>query len=467
MAQRPIALAVSYGHTESVKNSGGELWNFFAEQAPENAKSPVTLFGHPGAAVFATLASTPGNILDGVVVNDKLYLWTTTGLYKVYSDGTSRKLGTSTLQAPARCDTNGLDIIAVDGIKAYKYTIDPGEDAGGTSVVEITDPDYYDASTVTAIDQYFVFPRDGTGQFFNSDLASTSFDGADIRTSEGSPDKVVSVLARTGELWVFGSRSHEVFYNAGATLGSPFDRINGAYGDDGIASPWACAKSEQAILWYSPAGTAYMAAGLQATPISTPAVVDAFNGMDRTTADCFVWKCGSHEFWSLTVGTVTMVYDLTTGLWHRAGTSVAAHPALRGAFCYGKTLMWNRTGTQNTVLTVSRAAYDWVGADITGIIIAPALHADQQNIPHGALEIEPDAGQGLAGDVGTPTISMSYSDDGGRTYKNAQSRSLGTAGQYKRRVKWNALGAARDRRYKLETTAKVSRALVSRAILTV
>lgn len=467
MGERPILLAVSYGHTESVKNSGGELWNFYAEAAPEDAKARVTIVGHPGAVTFCTLGSTPGHALDAVVVNDKLYVWTTTGLYKVYADGTSRKLGTATLQAPARCETNGTDIVCVDGIKGFKYEIDPGEDAGpGNAVSEITDPEFFRASNVASIDTYLVFPRDGTSQFFNTELNSTNFDGADIRSAEGSPDKVVSLIARTQELWVLGTRSYEVFYDAGATLGSPFANISGAYGDIGVSSPWSLAKADKCLLWHSNTGRVYQAFGVAAEEISTPAMLEAFAGQDITTADAFVWKHGVHEFYQLTIGTVTMIFDITTGLWHRGGTSGASHPALRGIFCYGKQLMWNRTS--NLILRVSQDLYDWNGADLTGQIISAPLHADQQNIPHSALEVELDMGEGLAA---TPlveaTMQLEYSDDGGRTWKNPQSRGMGLNGQYRKRMKWNALGAARDRRYRLTTSAKVARRVVSRAVLTV
>lgn len=468
---RPIVLAISYGKTDSVKNSGGELWNWYAEAAPEDAKTPVTLFGSPGAVLFSDIEpeGTPGDALDGVVVNDQLYVWTTTGLIKVYADGTYRRLGNATLTAPARCDTNGVDIVCVDGVKGYKYTITADEDVILAPVVtEITDPDFYPASTVTTIDSYFVFPKDGTGQFFSSELFSTDIGALDIRSSEGNPDKVVTLLARTQELWVLNSRSFEVFYNAGATLGSPFERIQGAFGDIGASSPWSIAKTDRAIFWHSHTGKVYMAQGFVPQEVSTNAVHEAFAGQDFTTADAFVWKYGTHEFYQLTIGTVTMVYDITTQLWHRAGTASTPHPALRGIYCYGKNLMWNRSGAE--ILRVHEGAYDWNGTAIEGKIICAPLHANQMNVAHGQLEIEPDTGQGLAdpGDPpAPPTMRLRYSDDGGRTFKNPQTRSLGLAGETKRRVQWNRLGSARDRRYELFIDAPIKRSMLSRALLVV
>ena len=101
---RPVPLAVAYGRTDSVKNSGGVLINCYAERAPEDAKNPVTLVGAPGQFPFATLDIAPniGPVCDAIVVNERPYFVTTKGLYKITNAaGTVRKLGALTVNAQA------------------------------------------------------------------------------------------------------------------------------------------------------------------------------------------------------------------------------------------------------------------------------------------------------------------------------------------------------------------------------
>ncbi len=44
-----------------------------------------------------------------------------------------------------------------------------------------------------------------------------------------------------------------------------------------------------------------------------------------------------------------------------------------------------------------------------------------------------------------PQITMRYSDDGGKTWSNTFSRSMGRMGEYSARIYWNRLGTGRDR----------------------
>jgi hypothetical protein len=128
---RPVPLAIAYGRTDSVKNSGGVLINCYSERAPEDAKNPVTLVGAPGQLQLAVLDVAPnvGPVGDGIVVNERPYFVTTKGLYKITNvGGTVRKLGALVVNAFAQMATNGLDIVIVDGVKSWRYEIQDDED---------------------------------------------------------------------------------------------------------------------------------------------------------------------------------------------------------------------------------------------------------------------------------------------------------------------------------------------------
>ena len=59
-----------------------------------------------------------------------------------------------------------------------------------------------------------------------------------------------------------------------------------------------------------------------------------------------------------------------------------------------------------------------------------------------------------------PQIGMRYSNDGANTWTNYTYRNLGRAGEYSRRLYWNALGIGRDRVWELSGDAPVKTAIV-------
>jgi hypothetical protein len=58
------------------------------------------------------------------------------------------------------------------------------------------------------------------------------------------------------------------------------------------------------------------------------------------------------------------------------------------------------------------------------------------------------------------TISLSVSSDGGFTYGNEMTRSLGKVGEYKRKIYWDRLGRARNRTFKVVISSPVKVVLV-------
>ena len=51
-----------------------------------------------------------------------------------------------------------------------------------------------------------------------------------------------------------------------------------------------------------------------------------------------------------------------------------------------------------------------------------------------------------------PQMDMRWSDDGGHTWSNYQTRDCGSVGEYSTRVRWLRLGRARDRVYEIRVS---------------
>lgn len=493
---RPVPLAVGYGRTDSVKNSGGVIWNGYAERAPEDAKNPVTIVGAPGQLQLATLDVAPnlGPVAHGLMVNERPYFVTTKGLYKITNAaGTVRKLGALSVNANARMATNGTDIVIVDGQKSWRYTIQGDEDTVQPPAPEdyTASSDLFPSATVAFVDGYFVFERLATGQFFHTELYETDIDPLSVSTAEAFPDRAIAVHTHRRMIMVFGTESMEPFYNAGGTA-SAFERLDGASQSIGIASPWAVASNEFGMAFLSSNGVVYFGDGLVPAQISTSAIHDGLAGLDLNTASMIAYVHRGHPFFQLSVGTRTWVYDLSTRLWHGLrDETFGRHRATVVLRAYSMNMMGDAAGPNIRVLASN--VYTNAGEPLVLDIITPALHADQRQTKHAAFEVEIDTGEGgvagnvpgdvdlidfeafdltsLAGEVLTvggelptfPTIELAFSDDDGRTWSEFEAESLGYAGEWNIRPQWRQLGASRTRRYRLRITSAVRRSLVSRA----
>ena len=495
---RPVPLAVAYGQTDSVKNSGGTLVNCYAERAPEDAKNPVTLVGSPGQFPFATLDVAPnlGPVADGIIVRERPYFVTAFGLYKIINaGGTVRKLGSLGVNAAARMASNGIDIVIVDGERSWRYEIQNNEDTvTPPAPVDFTaTSDLFPSATVAFVDGYFVFERLTSGQFFHSELNSWEIDPLSASTAEAYPDHAVAVHAHRRNLFVFGTDSVEPFYNSGGTA-SAFSRIDGTTMSMGIASPLAVASNEFGMAWLSSNGIVYLTDGLAPSAISTQAIHDALAGLDLNSAQMIAYVHRGHPFFQLSVATKTFVYDVTTQLWHGLRDELyGRHTATCVVRAFGKNLMGDASGCFVRVLAAN--VYTNVGRELVLEITTPAYHADQRVNTHAAFEAEIDVGEGgppgsTAGQIdlidfdafdlttldglvltvdgyipNVPVMKLSYSDDDGRTWHYFDSEPLGYDGEFSERLQFRTLGASRSRRYRLQIASDVRRNLVSRAWL--
>lgn len=57
-------------------------------------------------------------------------------------------------------------------------------------------------------------------------------------------------------------------------------------------------------------------------------------------------------------------------------------------------------------------------------------------------------------------VFLCYSDDGGHTWSNWRERSLGERGEYGKRVRFNGLGAFRNRIWRIRVSSPIKRDLL-------
>jgi hypothetical protein len=349
-----------------------------------------------------------------------------------------------------------------DGARGYILT--------GTTLAEITDTDFPVPSSLTFQDGYFIVSQSATGNFFISTLYDgTQWDALDYGNAEGEPDNLQCVVSSNRELWLVGQRSYEVWYNSGVA-DFPFERYSGTFIRIGTDSPNTVCEHQGVVCWLDNFRFVRASQGYMANKISTPQIdyqISQFTSVSDATA--FMYSQEGHSFYVLTFPTdnKTLVYDFTTGYWHsRASDSTDLRHRANCVVSFNGDVIVGDYDNGN-LYKYSLSKYTDNGVLLRKIRSAQTIHIDRRNIFHHKLEVEFEAGVGLA--VDDPDVALGedpqavlyWSDDDGHTWSSGHTTGIGLIGQYKRRAIWRRLGVSRSRIYKVLVSDPVKVVMIS------
>jgi hypothetical protein len=430
------------------------------------ASEVASLVPTPGLLLKLTLAESP---VRGVYTasNGEVYAVGGTKLYSISSSWVATQIGAlNTSEGVVSMADNGTHLVLVDGTDGYVWNMSTD------AFAEISDPDFKPADHVAYIDGFFIFNESGTQRFFFSDLNSTDLDALDIGSATGSPDILVGLVAHNQSLVLFGAQSFEVFYNSG-DANETFQRIQGAVGGVGCSAPHSIQSLQESVYWLggdkTGSGIVYRSQGYQAVRISTPAIESVIRSIpveDLADARAWTYQQGGHVFYCLNLPGVdsTYVYDASSGFWHeRAYTglhNLERHRADCHAVAYGLNIVGDYENGK--IYALDPDTYTDAGNAISRIRTAPHISEGMKLLRHNAFQLDMETGVGLdgTGQGTSPTVVMLWSDDGGHTWSNERQASAGAIGQRKTRVKFNRLGASRDRVYQIKITDPVKVVLI-------
>ena len=457
----------------SVNAADARMVNMFPEVIPEGGKEPAFLQRAPGLKFLATMGVGP---IRGLwTFGSYGYVVSGNNLYKIDSSYTSTLIGSVTGSGPVSMVDNGTQLFIACNGPSYIYN------ATTNAFAQITDPDFPGAVTVGYLDGYFVFNEPNSQRIWvTSLLDGLSIDALDFASAEGSPDGVVGVIVDHRELWVFGTNSVEVWYDAGAA-DFPLQRIQGAFNEIGCIAPYSIAKLDNGVFWLGAdargRGIVYRANGYTGQRISTHAVEWAIQSYGTLNdAIAYTYQQDGHAFYVLVFpdANTTWVYDAATQAWHeRAGW-------VNGAFTrhYGNCQMsFNNEIIIGDYSNGNIYAFDLEDYADNGQIQRwlrswRALPTGQNNLKrtaHHSLQLDCESGNGLnLGQGSDPQVMLRWSDDGGHTWSNEHWASTGKIGEYGRRVFWRRLGMTlklRDRVYELSGTDPVKIAIMGAELL--
>lgn len=417
--------------------------NFYLDTDGKDAKTPVSLIGTPGLRLSYTLATGPdrgSHEWNGVrysVSGDRLY-------YNQVDVGTLASTSGRVSMAH-----NATQLIIVDGTTAgYIYT--PSTD----TFAAIADVDFIGGTTVTYQDGYFIVSQPDSVQFQLSDLNDgTAWLSTDVAEAEGDPDVLQAVLSERRELFLFGKKSTEVWYNSG-DLDFPFVRLQGGFVEKGCAAKFTPAKLDNSIVWLSEDDrgdrmVVQMGEGYAAKVISTPQLSYQFDQYSTISdAFAFTYQQEGHEFYILTFPTAgkTWAYDAVTQEWAERSTWNDAHGRWRAnSHCVVDGVHYVGDYQSPRVYELDMDYYLDNGDTIVRDRITQHLNGGDDRIFLREVFLRFEEGAGLTTGQGSdPQAMLRWSKDGGHKFGSELWRTIGKRGVTRNRAVWRNLGWARD-----------------------
>jgi hypothetical protein len=456
----------------SVNAADNRMVNLFPEVIPEGGKEAGFLSRCPGLNFLQTVGTGPVRGLWAHQTNGSdFYVASGLQFFKVSSlTGTPTLLGAITGTGQVSIADNGTQLFIACNPDSFIYN------ETLNTFVQITDIDFPGAVTVGYLDGYFVFNEPDSQKVWVTQLLDgTQVDPLDFASAEGSPDGLVGLIVDHREVWLFGTDSVEVWYDAGLA-DFPLARIQGAFNEIGCVAAFSIAKLDNGLFWLGTdargQGIVYRANGYTGQRVSTHAVEYAIAQYGNLAdAVAYTYQQEGHAFYVLTFpnGNATWVYDVATQAWHeRAGWNNGEFMRHRSnCQCnFGGNIIVGDYENGN-IYTLDLDVYADNNDIQKWLRSWRAIPTGQNNLKRTSqhtLQLDCEAGVGINNGQGSdPQVMLRWSDDGGHTWSNEYWQSIGKIGQYFKRVIWRRLGMTlklRDRVYEVSGTDPVKIAIV-------
>lgn len=431
--------------------------NLYAERVESNTgKAHYCLLSVPGIRAFVTLNGGPIRALsesNQPTVANWLFALAGPNLYKIDMNGTATLMGAvASNSTPAQIIPYSSDkLFVLSAGQAYAVTV------SSNTIVPIVLPIAY-AQTATYIDTYMVVSDIATPHFYISAVGDpTSWNALDVATKEASPDPLQAVFAANELLFLFGLETTEIWYDSGAA-NFPFQRYpGGGVWEEGTSYAWSICKVGDAIMWTGRDGRGqnivFMARGLQYQRVSNHPI-ESLLGTNAIKGEtlAYSYEENGHFFYVINNPTgdmdITLVYDLTTGMWHERGTFDGTNYhrqtwSFHAAAFFESTATGHYVGgsgipsdTAGTVYLQQMDIFDFNGFGKRVMRISPHLTGEQRRVRYNNFVLDCDKTVASA-------IALRSSNDGGQTY--GVEHVVTTVPNSESRVIFRNVGSARDK----------------------
>lgn len=408
------------------------LINCYAERAGKEGKIEWPVYAADGLKSFATLTS--GGQCRG------LHDLTTEGLavsarqlYSVDPSGSATTKGGIPGDGFVTFATNRATpketAIATEDGNVFSYI------AGVLS--PITDTDLQPPNSVDFLDGYTLYFVTNGRVYYSEIDDATNIGANSFFTAEGSNDSLVRGIVHNRTIFLLGTETTERWWNDGTT---PFARVPGGFHEIGCASGASVAKSVNEVIFVSnKGGVMAMSQSGGIRKISTHAVDrDIASISDKTTIEAFIDDRNGVEFYYLSAATFTWVCDLSTGLWHER-SSVNENRWIGAQYMAfaGKRIVGHYNS--GVLLELGPDTYTENSGNMIMTVRFP-VHAWPEPVSLKTLDVDMIPGVGLNDSdlhLSDPQLMMRVSKNGGKTWGDEATRSIGKIGQHTQTTSFN------------------------------
>jgi hypothetical protein len=434
--------------------------NLYVENNPEDSPFPTTHYLMPGLITRATspqsrwrcLYTATNGVLFGVCGNKA---------YSIADDFELTEIGTlASSSGPVHMVDNSREVLVTAGTQGYKI------DLSDNSFETLNQGAYYGGATVQYGDGFFVLPRPNSTQFYISKSFETTFDALDFASKTGFSDPLVTLQVTKRYVYLLGSLTTEVWYNAG-NAAFPYERMPGAFIQHGCAAPQSVAQMDGAVYWLSQSKEGkcivVRTETYEAKRISTHAIENEIQGYSRIDdAYGYTMQMEGHYWYVLTFPSAekTWVFDLSNNqwcewLWLNEQGQFKRHRARCFAYAYGKLVMGD---WENGKLYEARGdVYTDDEKPIARVRSFPHMVDDGNRVMYREFVADFQVGYGASN--GEVPVYLRWSDTKGKSWGNQIVESFGLEGDYLKSIQYQRLGMARDRVFELSWSAPVDTAL--------
>lgn len=427
--------------------------NMFLQGMETPSKAPFILQSIPGLTLFATLGY---EIRGAIEAAGRCFIVAGSTLYELNALGAATSMGTlSTSSGVVDMAWGTTQLVMVDGSNGYVLTL------ATNAFAQITSSSWQGSRRVGYLDGYFIFASPDTQEFYVSAIDdATTIDALDFASAEGSPDSIVALVVSHREVWFFGDVTTEVWFDSGSA-DFPLSRNQGASIEVGCIACHSARKVDTSMMWIgrdlNGSGIVFRSAGYTPMRVSTIAVEEALqSSTDLSSAVAWVYQQHGQTFYAINAPGLnsTWVYEVATGAWHERcdladdGT-FAQHRVTHHVFALGKHLVGDANGY---VYELDTGCNTLNGDVLKRSRISPNDAAPFRQRQIWAEGFTLDCTTGLAPQGATPTVELSWSDDGGFRWGNPVARTTGATGNYYTRVCWQNVNGpeARDRIWRID-----------------
>jgi len=435
------------------------------------AKAVAALYGTPGTRKLVLLDDAPVRAIHVPTDGGQLVVVAGGSVYRV---NVGRTIPTTVTKigsmesgvTPVAITDNGFEAVIAAGSKGYSV------DLSANTVTQIVDPAFYGSNSADILNTYMIFNRPGTNQFYISGSNAVTFDALEFASAESNAEPIVRLLVNHTDVVIFKKTVSEI-WRASGNADFPFARDTNAAIEQGCAAPWSAVSMDNSVFWIGNAaeggGIVWRLDGYTPRRVSTDAMEFAVASYgDISDAVGFAYQQEGHTFYMISFpsANATWCYDAATQLWHqraylKPSTGVLGrHRSNAHAYFGGLHVVGDyETGD---LYALDLDYYSDGGDPMPSIRAASHIAGpDYSWIIHNRLQIDMEVGWGLqTGYASNPAAMLDWSNDGGNTWSNQHHASIGVQGDYGARVRWNRLGRARDRVYRVTISDPVKRVII-------